>query len=190
MTAHCHDSIPTPKETKRLFGLLAASALLHLLVMTLVVLPAPDPTPANAPLEIQLRHSEVSPEPTRSVPTSGPDSIHPRRPLPHQEPARIELAVPVATPEATKPTIDLDAARATVRQYAREPVRHLPYEPQMKLLTVEAAVAKATEPDIIAEKRGPAGEYVTEGKHFRCIQPLVKPHYLEGMNPPPLCQRR
>lgn len=180
---------PTANERKRLLALLAASVLLHLFILTVVVPRQPAHGPAVAPLDVQLHRSKQLPEPSPALPVPAAGTDH--RPIRATPPSAPSEAAPPSTVSAPlPPSIDLEAVRATVRRYAREPGQRQPEPREARPLTVEAAVARAAEPDQVVEKRGAAGEYVTESKNFRCVQALVKPHYLDGMNPPPLCQRR
>lgn len=182
----------TPATASPLPRWLLVSLALHLTLL-LVWLPGwsgPAVAPEPTPLDVRL-----NPTVTATGPVTAPQADRrPRRPTapPKAGPA-VSGPVPGSSPTSETelsppPRIDLDAAMGTARRYGREPPpRRLPTDPVEKLLTVEAAVARATEPDVIVEKRGNAGEYIVEGKKFRCVQPLHKPHYLQGMMTPALC---
>ena len=183
---------------RRLLLFLLVSAALHGLWLAL---PLPQPAAGSRPppLRVQLlpshehtARSEAPPPIAASNERSGVAvrRLHPETPLP---------AVPAVVPEAAvaAPTvsIDLDAARASARAYARSAptaptapaastnTAHLP-------LTVERAIARATEPDEVIESRGANGEYITETKHMRCVTPLSVPHYQQGMMIPAQCQAK
>jgi hypothetical protein len=93
------------------------------------------------------------------------------------------------------PGVDLEAALGTARtigqeqnrQQKRQPIHggtaHLP-------LTIESAVADATKPDVIVESRGAAGEYIVEGRNFRCVTPLLAPRHLEGVSMLTQCAKK
>lgn len=182
----------TPATASLLPRWLLVSLALHLLLL-LVWLPVRSgPAVAPEPTRLDIRLNRTV---TATGPVAAPQADRqPRRPTaaPETGPAvsgPVSGSSPTSETELSRPPgIDLDAAMGTARRYGREPPpRRLPTDPVEKLLTVEAAVARATEPDVIVEKRGNAGEYIVEGKHFRCVQALNKPHYLQGMMTPALC---
>jgi hypothetical protein len=94
------------------------------------------------------------------------------------------------SPTPASPTINLDAAIATARAYAHEAQPRTSLDAPKPLLTVETAIARATEPDVIVESRGANGEHVTTSRHFRCVTAIVVPHYMQGMTMPTLCEKR
>jgi hypothetical protein len=170
---------------RRLIGFLAVSVLLHSLWLAiplhtrtslqisrqLAPLTAQllqQPTPKSV---VAVRLAERTAAPPSDVGTY------------HVAPAAPELA-------AQSPTISIDGALATARVYAREPVPRTSLDAPKPVLTVEAAVAKATEPDIAVESRGAAGEYVTTTRHWRCVTPLVVPLFMEGVTILAQCERR
>lgn len=96
----------------------------------------------------------------------------------HPSPSAEARGVAEPAPPAPSPTIDLEAAFASARSLGREaPAARAHPPPQV---TIEAAIARATQPEEVIETRGAHGEYVTRGRHSRCVTPLVVPQYLEG----------
>jgi hypothetical protein len=178
---------------RRLVGFLAVSLALHLLWLA-VPLSSGGTAPAAATpiiahlaprLERPLEPPHLDPAPHKPAPNT-----------PTQKSAvagRLSVAAPATVTEATiapapaTPRINLDAAAATARAYAREAQPRTSLDAPKPVPTVETAIARATEPDVIVESRGPNGELVTKSKHSRCVTPLVVPHYLEGMTVPTLC---
>lgn len=189
------------RENLRLIGFLALSVLLHLAWLAWPLDPhrpsalRNTPLVAHLPALLQSATPVVSPSKQPEKPAT--DTI--TRPHVPGAPASATLpplrapGLPEAVPPPVVPTIDLDAARASARAYAREP------RPARKALsgatpprpaTVESAIARVMEPDRVVESRGPAGELVTETRDMRCVTPLVVPHYLQGMTVPTQCTPR
>jgi hypothetical protein len=168
---------------RRLFGFLAVSVALHLLWLA-IPLPTRSSPSTPAPLIAHLaspaeqkKSAVVVRQLERGIPiASAPDST-----IVHAD---------TIAPEHTTPTINLDAAFATARSQAREAQPRTPLDAPKPLLTVEAAVARATRPEVIVETRGAAGEYVTMNGRTRCVTPLVVPHFLEGKTMLTQCEAR
>lgn len=186
---------------RRLVGFLAVSLALHLLWLAIPLSPGSTAPTAATPIiahlaprvERPIEVPHVDPAPHKPVPITPTQS-------PAQNPAqksavagRLSVAAPATVTEATiapapaTPLINLDAAAATARAYAREAQARTSLDTPKPMPTVETAIARATEPDVIVESRGPNGELVTKSKNSRCVTPLVVPHYLEGMTVPTLC---
>lgn len=154
---------------RRLVVFLALSIALHVLWLAL-----PLRTKATGvvalPLSVRLASPEKSVVVGRHLPR-GHSAIAARHLSPGAE-ASVEAA------PAAPPAIDLDAAFATARSLGREtPSTHETPPPP---LTVETAIARATQPDAAIETRGANGEYVTRTRRSRCVTPLLVPHFLEG----------
>jgi hypothetical protein len=165
----------------RLLGFLAASLALHLLWLAIplrhpVSLPAPAPLVARLVLPAPAQKSAVAARRAeRGTPTAN-------------APGAAIAPADIAASESAAPAINLDAAFAIVRSQAREaPPRAAPAVPQ-KQITVEAAVARATQRQALVETRGAAGEYVTMNGDSRCVTPLMVPHFLEGKTMLTQCQ--
>jgi len=171
----------------RLIGFLAVSAVLHLLLLAVELPPKRSSAGATSPLTVQLSRVDQSPRPPTAVTAdkAGTASRLSKPPSASDTPNAV-IGLPVQ--EQAKPAIDVDAAVAAARSYAREPRPHLPFEPTQKVLTVEASIARAMAPDVVVETRGHAGEYVTKSRHSRCVTPLVVPYFLEGKTMLTLCE--
>lgn len=97
--------------------------------------------------------------------------------------------------EPNRSALDLDAAWATARAFAKETRdqgRRMPAggdTPPLPL-TVEAAIAKATRPDVEVESRGAGGEWVVQDRKKRCVTPTQVPHFLEGKTMLTQCELR
>ncbi len=174
---------------RRLIGFLAVSLVLHGLWLAI---------PLNTRISLQAARqlvpltAELLQQPTpKSVvaarlperTSTRPSDVSAEIDTGHTAPASPELAAP-------GPTISIDGALATARAYAHEPVPRTSLDAPKLPLTVEAAVAKATEPDIAVESRGAAGEYVTTTRHWRCVKPLVVPNFMDGVTILAQCTRR
>ena len=95
-----------------------------------------------------------------------------------QHPATGSDAAIEATPPASA-TINLDAVFAMARGHARDAPPPGLDKPRLPV-TVEAAIAKATQRDELIESRGANGEYITRTRNSRCVTPTYIPHFLEG----------
>jgi hypothetical protein len=171
---------------RRLIGFLAISVALHALW-----------------LAVPLRNRAWSPEPPPPIEARLLPRIDRAIEPAHTEPAR-KSAVAVRLPQTSvatnmpetlvsapaAPAINLDTARATARAYARETQPRTTFDAPKPLLTVEAAVARATEVDVVIETRGAAGEYITKTRNGRCVTPLMVPHFLEGKTMLTQCEMR
>jgi hypothetical protein len=158
---------------RRLLGFMAISTALHLLCLAIplrsrVSLPAPPPLVARlAPPEPPQKSAVVARHAERGMPTA-------------RVPEAMIAPADTAAPEPATPAIDLDAAFATARRQARETQPRAELDAPQPRLTVEAAVARATQRQVLVETHGAAGEYVTMTGNTRCLTPLVVPHFLEG----------
>jgi hypothetical protein len=173
----------TPAVDQRLVGFLAVSAALHLLWLA-IPLPTRVAPPKQAPLvahlappELPQKSAVVGRQQERGIPTA-------RTPDTAIVPAEADA------PERATPTIDLDAAFATARSQARAAPPRTTLDAPRPELTVEAAVARATQRQAFVETRGAAGEYVTINGNSRCVTPLVVPHFLEGKTMLTQCEAR
>lgn len=178
----------------RLIGFLLLSALLHL--AWLAVPPSVRTTryDLTAPLVAQLAPRQ---EPVTETALSSPrqNSALARRqqtldPVPSVAISELKSATTVPPSASAAPGIDLDSARAAARAYAREAQARNTLDTPKPKLTVESAIARATEPDTVIEMRGPGGEHITQTRDMRCVTPLVVPHYMEGMTIPSQCTKR
>jgi hypothetical protein len=180
---------------RRLFGFLVLSALLHLAWLAVPLSVRTPPSNLTAPLVAHLapRH-EPATEIVTALPGQNsalarrhlaPDPLHSLA-LPAHE-SVVTAPDPAPTPP---PTINLDSARATARAYAREAQARNTLDAPKPQLTVEAAIARATEPDSVVEMRGPAGDHITQTRDLHCVTPLVVPHYMTGMTVPSQCTKR
>ena len=184
----------------RLIVYLAFSLLLHLIWLAMPFAPhspsAIQHTPLVAHLPAPLPSATavipITGLPEKSAAYSALSHRASRVPSVNQSIVPAETALPVTTLPTT-PTIDLDAARASARAYASEPrsarrgasITTLP-----RVITIEAVIARAMEPDRIVESRGPAGGIVTQTRDTRCVTPLVVPHYMQEMTVPTQCASR
>jgi hypothetical protein len=178
----------------RLIGFLAVSVALHLLWLTI-----PPPTrnlpPKSAPLVAHLAPPVTPVAPvTLAAPVTQKSAVVARQV--ERGVARTSTPAPdlvraeTAAAESTAPAIDLDAAFATARLQAREAQPRTSLDAPKPLLTVEAAIARATRRDVLVETRGAAGEYVTTNGKTRCVTPLLVPHFLEGKTMLTQCETR
>jgi hypothetical protein len=179
---------------RRLIGFLAISVALHALW-----------------LAVPLHNRTWSPEPPPSIEARLLPRLDRTIEPAHTEPARKsavavwnapngvrlhETPITAGAPETpgnaltTPPSIDLDAAHATARAYAREAQPRTTLDAPKPLLTVETAIARATEADVAIETHGAAGEYVTQTRHSRCVTPVFVPHFLEGKTMLTQCEVR
>lgn len=95
-----------------------------------------------------------------------------------------------ARTESASPQVDLDAAKAAARAFAREPVPRNSLDIRKAPITVESAIARATRPDIVIETRGAAGERVVQDGKTRCMTPTLVPWFMEGITVPTQCEVR
>lgn len=102
--------------------------------------------------------------------------------------AAISDAVAASRAESPSPQIDLAAAKAVARAFAREPVPQNPIDKPRTPITLETAIAKATMPDADIETRGAAGEHVVHNRKTRCVTPILVPWYMEGVTMPTQCE--
>jgi hypothetical protein len=149
-------------------------------------------SPHQEPLEVTF--SARQPAPPRVAPAEPPRAqksvVAERLPMPATTPASSPAPVTATISPAPAPAINLDAAIATARAYAREAQPRTSLDAPKPMLTVETAVARATEPDVTVETHGAAGEHVTTSRHSRCVTAIVVPHYMQGMTMPTLCGKR
>lgn len=162
----------THADDRRLFVFLVLSTALHALwlalpLRTTTTVEAMSPEPLNIHL-IPPTPAEKSAMATRHVQRNISSSA-----------LRESIAVTDAPIEAPSAKVDLDAALATARSQARDTARPTLDKPRLPV-TVEAAIAKATQRDELVETRGANGEYVTRTRNSRCVTPTYVPHFLEG----------
>lgn len=179
---------------RRLIGFLAISVALHALWLAAPLRPRTEPPDGPKPFVAHLLpRVDRTVEPARIEPIAPPRTqksvVAARLPMPATTPASASAPVTATiSPAPATPAIDLDAAVATARAYAREAPPRTSLDAPKRELTVEAAVARAMAPDMVVESRGVNGEHVTKSKHSRCVTPLTVPHYLQGMTIPTLCE--
>lgn len=173
----------TSAADRRLVGFLAISVALHLLWLA-IPLPNRGSPPRLVPLNARL-----APPPTlqESVVMARRASRGVAAPAP---PETAIVGREAATAEPAPPAINLEAAFATARSQASIAQPRSSLGAPQPLLTVEAAVARATRPDVLVETRGAAGEYVTINGRTRCVTPLQVPHFLEGKTMLTQCETR
>lgn len=189
----------------RLIRFLLASLTLH--AMVLAFLPRnhePAIDAVHPPLSVRIVPSRLSVAaiPGASIPSSLPGPGNQSRGAPHAptrgEPVAEHAATDVAPAigiEPSRSAIDLDAALAAARAFAketREQGRRMPAggdAPPLPL-TVEAAIAKAARPDVEVESRGANGEWVVQDRKKRCVTPIQVPHFLEGKTMLTQCELR
>jgi hypothetical protein len=172
-----------------LLGFLALSAVLHLLFLAIEMSPKTSSAGARTPLSVQISRVDPPPRPPAAATADKAETVS-RLSRPPSAAKAPDAVIGLPVQDQTMPAIDIDAARATARSYAREPRPHLPFEPTQKVLTVETAIARATAPDVVVETRGTAGEYVTQSRHSRCVTPLVVPYFMAGKTMLTLCEVR
>lgn len=189
-----HGTISENAPDRRLIGFLAISVLLHLAWLAVPLSVRTTRYDLTAPLVARLapRH-----EPATEIVTAlpGENSALARR---HLAPAPLhslamtehESVATVPSPAPVPPTIDLDSSRAAARAYAREAQALKTLDAPKTQLTVEAAIARATEPDSVIETRGPNGEHIVQTRDLRCVTPFAVPHYMTGMTVPAQCMKR
>lgn len=182
---------PSAPRHRSLIGFLLLSLFLH---GAWLMLPLPPPasqgmTPRAAPLAV---HLSPTPRPVEAK-SAAPAQNTARRPGPVSAPrtfpslpSQLTAPQPAEPPTASiverpRPAVNMEQALATARSFAKEwrPTPN-PLTVPTPPLTVEAAVARATAPDVVIETRGAAGQYVTKSKRSRCVTPLTVPHFLEG----------
>ena len=173
-------------------GFLVVSVLLHLLWLAIPLHPRTSSEFAGMPAALTahlLPRLDRAIQPARTEPAQKSAVV-----VRHAEPSAV-MSVPASpasevTIAPATATIDLDVARATARAYAREPQPRTTLDAPKPLLTVEAAVARATEPDFVIETRGPAGERIIQTRDTRCVMPLVVPNFMQGVTVLALCEKR
>lgn len=92
--------------------------------------------------------------------------------------------------KAGVPRLDVDAAKAIARTFARE---NLPRSSDIQSPPpnrLEGVIARAVAEDALVESRGSNGETVLTSRHKRCVIPLSVPHHMSGMSLPLLCETR
>jgi len=201
------ESIPLPRSgpPDRLTRFLLASLALHVLVLVLLPRkyePAIDAIPPPLSVRILPPRPSVAAMPDTSIPSSLPGPGNRSRPAARASTSGEAVAEHAATDaapatgiEPSRPAIDLDAALATARAFAketREQGRRMPAggdAPPLPL-TVEAAIAKAARPDVEIESRGANGEWVVQDRKKRCVTPIQVPHFLEGKTMLTQCELR
>jgi hypothetical protein len=160
---------------RRLVAFLALSLALHALWLALPLrTKATVEAMMRTPLNIRL--TTVVPEKKSAVATrhlpGGPT-------LPTTSEPAATPTEPVTAQPQPPAAIDLGMAIATARQLARDAVPPSLDKPRIAV-TVETAIAKATQADEAVETRGTNGEYVTRSRKMRCVTPIYVPHFLEG----------
>lgn len=174
----------TRAADRRLIGFLAVSVALHLLWLAIPLHTRGLPS-TPAPLLAHLAPPPAAPE------KSAVATRHPKRNVgPATIPDAAVVRAEAVVPEPARPTIDLDAAFATARSQGRETPPRATLDAPRPQLSVEAAIARATRPDVQVETRGAAGEYVTINGKTRCVTPLLVPHFLEGKTMLTQCETR
>ncbi len=179
---------------RRLIGFLTISLILHAWWLTAPLRMRTEPP--DAPRRFIARlvpRADRMIEPARIDPAQKPAVAAPlatQSKTPRNNPAPATATISPAPATPASPAIDLDAAIATARAYARETQPRTSLESPKPPLTVEAAIARATEPDVTIETRGPNGERVLKSKHSRCVIPLTVPLYMQGMEIPTQCEAR
>ena len=158
---------------RRLFVFLVLSIALHALWLALPLrttnaVKAMTPEPLSIHL-MPPTPAEKSAVATRHLRTNNSTSMM-------REPAAA-LDAPIEAPPAT---VDLGAAFATARNHARNAPPPAALDKPRLPVTVEAAIATATQPDDLMETRGANGEYITKTRRTRCVTPIYVPHFLEG----------
>jgi hypothetical protein len=191
MTALSPDLASPDHRDQRLLGFLLLSMLLHALWLAWPIRGPSGVTASVAPsLAVHLVPIQPSPSVEAQPPPGMEEARHsapPRRAWqltrdhggPHPE---FGIAPgPVAGNIHEPPAIDLDAARALARSVAKATAteRRNPY-PAALPLTIESAIAQATQTDLVVESRGAAGEWVTRHGKSRCVTPLQVPFFMEG----------
>jgi len=169
----------------RLAGLILLSLLLHGLLLALPgwrLQGSAAPTAARLHVDLVVP-APPAPRPTQALPvtaTARPtmERLATARPSPIPR-AEVSLASPSPAATTAAATIDLAAALATARAQARA-VPGAPSQAGPPTITVEAAIARAIRSDSLVETRGAGGERVTIQGRFRCVTPLVVPHFMEG----------
>jgi hypothetical protein len=102
----------------------------------------------------------------------------------------VEDAPAAASPTDPRPTVDVAAVLASARAIAREPRRGTTLAPTEPPLTVEAAIIKATRPDVVVESRGADGEWVTQDRKSRCVARIQRKWFEEGVPMLTLCEMK
>lgn len=142
---------------------------------------------------IPVRQPDVASIVSPSVPGQNPAQAR-RHSLPSPSFAAAGRApdegLPPAAATPTAPAIDMESARAAARAYATEMQPGRALDPPKPQLVVEAAIARATEPDSVIETRGPNGEHIVQTRDLRCVTPFAVPHYMTGMTVPAQCMKR
>jgi hypothetical protein len=154
-------------------------------------------SPSQEPLEVTLSARRSAPprvapaEPPRVQKSAVAVRLHEQPIVVNSPDSGVKVTIPApAAPAPTAPAINLDAALSTARSYAHEAQPRTTLDAPKPMLTVEAAIARATEPDVIVESRGANGEHVTTSRHSRCVTAILVPHYMQGMTMPTLCGKR
>lgn len=175
---------------------LLLSLALHIVVLVAVRPGSELPSPSTKPLSVILAPRAPS-IPVHSVPErksvvttrrieSRDTSVIPRKSAARSAGADNGSVVAategfsIPAPPPSSPTIDLDAALATARRQAREAPPRPSLETPRLPITVESAIAQATQHDEPVETRGANGEHVVKTRNMRCVTPIYVPHFLEG----------
>jgi hypothetical protein len=170
---------------------IAFSLLVHLcLALLLPRLPA-QPTrlaPLQAHLAPTVRDTTIPPIPSPTV-RSLPEQPSATATSDASAPARSVQGVPATvSPTTPVPTVDVAAAMSTARAIAKEPLPRTTLGPTRTPITLETAIAKATQPDVIVESRGANGEWVTQDRKSRCVGRIQRKWFEEGVPMLTLCE--
>jgi hypothetical protein len=168
---------------------IAFSLLVHLcLALLLPRLPA-QPTrlaPIHAHLAATARDETIAQPPSPPVRKLAERSASAAKSDP---PAHSLQGIPATTSPTTPiPTVDVAAAMATARAIAKEPLPRTTLGPTRTPITVETAIARATQPDVVVESRGANGEWVTQDRKSRCVGRIQRKWFEEGVPMLTLCE--
>jgi len=183
---------PSPQFADRpnLARAVALSLLVHL-GLGLWLLRLPSALMPPNPLQVRLAPAPTAP--TLSPPSPSFPRLAREQPIPMPQPANPAAPgieeTPAATATAPGPDIDIDAALATARALGKEARSPSTPAPAARSpATVEAAIARATQPDLVVESRGANGEWVTQDRRTRCVARIQRKWFEDGVTLLPLCE--
>ena len=176
-------------RNRRLAWAIAFSLLLHA-GLGLWRLPSRSAAGESTPFQVHLTPA-LPRTPALRRPQQPPANTH-TRPVPSATsgPPPAVAAAPSATADADRQqsVIDTRAALGAARAIALEPRSERTFGSPKMPVTVEAAVARAAQPDIVTESRGADGEWVSRDRNRRCVARIQRKWFEEGVPMLPLCE--
>jgi hypothetical protein len=189
MTIGLPDITPAGQTGKRMPAFLLLSLLLHLVWLTLPIMPkraTRHQAPSARPLAVHLARPQpamVAPVGAKAARAAVVRGLVPPAEIIGPPPPATDHGEPRPAASADQPPaiVDIGQALATARSAAREwQAAPGAMAPPALPATVETVVARAARSDVVVEIRGAAGEWITRRGNSRCITPLQVPFFLAG----------